>query len=410
MENDNNGYDNKKKAQDLLHQIFNTNSSISPHGDSCFGELGLLIFSSVYNHYYYSKESSAILDAQISVFEEIIDKYSVENPTKQTLATGFLSFGIVYHFLRKYSKIEQSESFENNIDDIAFSALKFQISMGNLDYLYGATGVLHYILKHSKNPQLVECSAQMFINFLKKSKITNSEGIMWEDFYFRQREQRAGINLGLAHGMTGIIKVLLLLQKKSTIKSTKYDCASLIYGVSIFFKEVALKNSEIVYPYFYLPGNFEDKNRRDTRLAWCYGDLSNAVILLQVGKEIQDGSLIQFSNEIIKKTLKRKLPQNTRVEDAGLCHGSSGVFYLYDLLKLYSDDREIKDASTYWLNETFNDFEKYSDKNRYRKFNPIEKSYEIDYSLLEGSSGIGMSLISYLTGDRYWDYLLLLND
>ncbi len=120
--------DNNKKVDELsknvfelVHKIFYSNSKLTPSGDSIFGDLGIIVFSSVYNHYFNNKESKSILDSHIDAFEIELNNYSVENPSLQTLATGYLSFGMVYHFLRKYSGIEESLYFENSIDDIAFS-------------------------------------------------------------------------------------------------------------------------------------------------------------------------------------------------------------------------------------------------------------------------------------------------
>jgi len=113
---------------------------------------------------------------------------------------------------------------------------------------------------------------------------------------------------------------------------------------------------------------------------------------------------------LIDKTLTRKLQNTTKVVDAGLCHGTSGIFHMYNLLYSYTDKIELNEISQFWLKETIDFCNTLIKDGIYKKFNPIDKIYETDYGFLEGASGIGLSLITLLTGDRYWDEFLLLND
>jgi len=205
----------------LLDQLFASTSKAKPSGDSILNDLGIIIFSCVYNHHFGNKKSKTTLEQHIEVFEEELNNYSVENPAKQTLATGYLSFGLVYQFLKRYSVMDEAPYFEENLDEIALSALQFQLDIGNLDYLYGATGILHYILKYTKNTKAVNAAITQYLNYLNKTKVNLKDGITWEDYYFRQRENKLGINLGLAHGVPGVLKLLTLIHKQTTNSDIK---------------------------------------------------------------------------------------------------------------------------------------------------------------------------------------------
>ncbi len=393
----------------LLDQLFAATSKVKPSGDSILNDLGIIVFTSVYNHYFGNDKSKSVLESQVAIFEEALNEYAVENPAKQTLATGYLSFGLVYQFLKKYASMEASPYFEENLDEIAFSALEFQLDIGNLDFLYGATGILHYMLRYTKDKQTLHKAISLYVQFILKTKLELKDGITWEDYYFRHREGKVGINLGLAHGVPGILKVLLSIYTYVDHPVFKSEIKKLVHGATMFLKNVVFEANEIAYSYFYIPEAEQEVSTVDTRLGWCYGDISNAIILHEAGVALEDETTITFSKEIIDKTLNRKAQKSTKVRDAGLCHGSAGLYHMYNILYSYTPKSELQEISKYWLQETFTQCAASNSEETYQKFNPIEKKYETDHGFLEGAAGIGLSLITFLTEDRHWDELLLLH-
>ncbi|MEM6717997.1 MAG: lanthionine synthetase LanC family protein [Bacteroidota bacterium] len=394
----------------LLEQLFVATSKVKPSGDSILFDLGTLAFTSVYNHHFGDEKSKAILDEQVAIYEEALNEYSVENPARQTLVGGYLSFGLTYHFLKKYASMEASPYFEENLDEIAFSALEFQLEVGNLDFLYGATGIMQYMLRYTKNKQLLDAAVSMYLKFLYIKKLALEDGIAWEDFYFRHREKKVGINLGLAHGIPGILKILLSIYTYLEHPQPKNISKQLIEGCTTFLKNVAFAENDIAYSYFYIPDVPQDIATVNTRLGWCYGDLSIAIVLHQAGTLMEDAATIAFSKQIIDKAHIRKAQKTTKIEDAGLCHGSAGLCHMYNIFYSYTDKRELLETSRYWLQDTLAQCDSHIKEGTYKKFNPIEKKYEADEGFLEGAAGVGLSLITLLTEDRYWDELLLLNE
>ncbi|PTX63624.1 lanthionine synthetase-like protein [Kordia periserrulae] len=397
-------------SKQLLEQLFHITSTAKPSGDTILFDLGIIVFTAMYHHHFGNEQSKIALEDQVETFEEALNNYAVDNPAKQTLVSGYLSFGLVYHFLKKYAKMEASPYFEENLDDIAFAALEFQLDIGNLDFLYGATGILHYMLRYTKDKNIVNKAISLYLTHLQKTKLHLKGGIAWEDYYFRHREDKIGINLGLAHGVPGILKVLLSIYAYAEHAQQKDGIKKIIQGVVSFLKNVVFKQHEIAYSYFYIPDVEQDSSTVDTRLGWCYGDLSNALILYQAGKIIEDDAMIQFANEILQKTCKRKLQSSTKIRDAGLCHGTVGLQHMYQIAYNYTQTTDFLDASQHWLQETFEQCSSFVNEGAYKKFNPIEKKYEVDNGFLEGAAGIGLSLITLLTGDNSWNELLLLND
>lgn len=397
-------------SKQLLEQLFATTSTVKPSSDSILYDLGIIVFTAMYHHHFGNEKSKVILEDQVAIFEEALNEYSVENPAKQTLVGGYLSFGLVYHFLKKYAKMEASPYFEENLDDIAFAALEFQLDIGNLDFLYGATGILHYMLLYTKDKNTRNRAISLYLTHLQKTKLHLEDGITWEDYYFRHREGKVGINLGLAHGVPGILKVLLSIHAYAELEPQKNGIKKIIQGVVSFLKNVVFEQNEIAYSYFFIPDVEQDVSSVNTRLGWCYGDLSNALILFQAGKVIEDDATIQFANEILQKSCKRTLQSSTKIRDAGLCHGTAGLQHMYQIAYNYTQTEDLLNTSQHWLQETFEQCNPFINERTYKKFNPIEKKYEIDNGFLEGAAGIGLSLITLLTGDSSWNELLLLND
>jgi class I lanthipeptide synthase len=278
------------------------------------------------------------------------------------------------------------------------------LQVGNYDFLHGAVGIAYYLL-YSPNTTSEKYFSDVFevLNSLI-DKSANKDSIPDYDRSIRSI-LRSEVNFGLSHGIPSILKFCVQCFKKGICMHASRKLAWQII-------DYLLANTNPAPAINYFPYNVstEKETERFTRLAWCYGDLGIGIVLYQAGIAFQDKSLVDFSMEVLSHSTKRRDMREARVFDAGVCHGSAGVAHIYNRIWHYTKNPVFKEACEYWIQKTL-DFSTYEDGvGGYKKYEPLKKEYKNESGLLAGTTGIGLVLLSYLTGDFSWDYCLMLND
>ena len=155
----------------------------------------------------------------------------------------------------------------------------------------------------------------------------------------REDTKQAEYNLGLAHGVPGIIAAILpALQipqlKTRTERLLRQSCDWLLQQQL---------NTPDQQSYFSL----STTQTRCSRLAWCYGDLTIALTLARVGKSLKIPSYMNKAKEISLHTALRN-EKNGKVYDAGLCHGSASIALIFQILykELYPNYLEMQDSAS----------------------------------------------------------------
>jgi hypothetical protein len=233
---------------------------------------------------------------------------------------------------------------------------------------------------------------------------SNSLNIFYFDPYLNIVNKNK-INLGIAHGITSILKNATDCYKKG-IQKTKSKAIAL----SIINYLIKNKNNDISSSYFpYFVGNLKSENQF-SRLSWCYGDLGISYILYQSSIVFNKDKIANFAMNVLIHTTKRVSEEETNIVDAGICHGSAGVAHIYNKMWHKTQNPIFKEAMEHWILKTIEYAISKNNMVNYNSYNPTSKKSKLNYSLLEGSAGVGLVLQSYLTGDFTWDYSLMLND
>lgn len=260
---------------------------------------------------------------------------------------------------------------------------------------------------------------ESFVDSLKRLSIEENDTVRWLSVInYMTLEQ--GYNLGIAHGIPGI----LLFLRKLYISDIKKDIVSdMIIKTSNFLllQKHSLKDHK---SFFYNTSSVSFKSGCDTRLGWCYGDMSVAYALFMAGSlngmERQD--IKEIAMDILIETTTRIDSLNSGIVDAGLCHGAAGVAHIYNRLYQQVDKSIFRDAASYWYKETLrsakynNEYAGYSfsyySKKCKKNFSDSEKKlYELhNLSFITGIAGTGLSLLSAVYPiEPSWDMCLLLS-
>jgi len=359
---------------------------------------GMILFLENYSKIFPSDFSQLFLNS-IYYFNDFYNSFGYTNKIEKS------SINWLYTYLNRNDIIANDDHklLCNNIELINNASL-FELRNGNYDFISGAIGMAYYSLYQSDNFD-TNYYEEIF-NILADLYSVDNTNIFYKYENKPGGEKIKAVNLGIAHGITGILKLCVQCYKlKICTKESHY------YSYKIINYLINNTNKNISISYF--PSIIEINNANiesSSRLAWCYGDLGIAYILFQAGQIFNDKKLIDFSEKILIHSTKRRTISETFVMDATFCHGSAGIAHIYSKMWHKTLNPIFKEACQYWLIYTLKLSLHQDGAAGYRKYNPISKIYENELGLLEGICGIGLVLISYITGDFSWDYCVMLND
>jgi len=97
------------------------------------------------------------------------------------------------------------------------------------------------------------------------------------------------------------------------------------------------------------------------------------------------------------------------LHDADFCHGSVGVAHIFSRFYNYTGNENFRKAAEYYYRKTIDMAVHPDGLAGYKHL--TDDGLVTDYSLLEGISGIGLSLISAVSDiEPQWDQCLLLSN
>ncbi len=368
------------------------------------------IWSEIIFLFYYSKykQSQKHYDIAINLLEDSIEKTNNSMPY-YSFSKGLSGIGFALLLLEEeYIEPSFSDSY-HDLDDRLYPIMMEQINKGDYDFLHGAMGVGLYYLKRVKyNPEVISYLKALINGLEKTTIIITKDQIAWQSILDREIN-RIGINLGLSHGISSIIIFLVKCISEDIEKETSVNLITKAINY-ILAQEIKEKNSvNNHFPSWIEP---EKVNQRE-RMAWCYGDLGVGLAIWLAGKTLNNNNWKNKAIEIFKNSATRRDLHVYHVMDACFCHGTSGIAHLYNRIYHYtgSDYELFKETASYWHNQTLK-MAKYNDGAagykgwRNQKYGGPRN----EYGMLNGISGIGLSLISAVSDiEPKWDECLLLS-
>ncbi|HEY6249060.1 MAG TPA: lanthionine synthetase C family protein [Candidatus Angelobacter sp.] len=213
-------------------------------------------------------------------------------------------------------------------------------------------------------------------------------------------------NLGLAHGMPGIIALL-----------GRIYCAGIAHKkarrlledtVDWLLRQQLSEAASSSFPAFLVPGS----KPQTCRLAWCYGDAGVAAALLVAARCTGMEPLETAALNIARRAAARDL-QSCGVIDACFCHGSSGLAHIFNRIYHATREEVFARAAHFWIQRTL----------QFRTPNTSAAGYSVmaanpagtmefqqKFGLIEGIAGIGLSLLAATSNiEPQWDRMFMVN-
>lgn len=343
-------------------------------------------------------------------FDEIFSTFQNRKQMQggYNLCLGYSGVIWYYSYLTNLGLVEPGnlDYMENQLLNSSLSDLE----RGEFDYLHYSLGLALAISGRSDYDKLKLDYFDNVIETLYRNKRDYDTGVAWvlnPDSNNPNAFDFKTVNLSLAHGLPSVICVLskLVIIKPDNPKA-KYLLEN---SVNFLLSKKSRKSNNIsLYPV----NCYEDGATMEgfSRLGWCYGDLGIAIAFWNAGKTLNRSDLKEEAIELLIHSSNRLDLKQNAIKDACLCHGTSGVAHIYNRFFKETKLKEFDDARWYWAEETLK-MAKYKDGLAgYKTWE--ESGWKKNDSLLEGTTGIGLALIGFLTEsseELNWDNCLLLS-
>jgi len=326
------------------------------------------------------------------------------------LYSGFVGVGwVVTHLMRDL--FEGDPGVAGEIDD-ALRKLLTNVEDGlTFELVYGLAGYGTYLIERLPDPGAAALLGRV-LDLLEESR--DASGVWhtdpgWMSPWQREQMPRGCYNLGVAHGIPGVIGFLAAANREGVNDPRLARFADDAVRWTLTRKWD--RPSESLFPAFIPVGG----EPYPTRTGWCYGDLGVAAMLLSAA---QSFGRDDWSREAvaIARTAARRSREDTKVKDAGLCHGSTGIAHLFNRMAQASGDDELRDAAERWYRvaldmrrpgEGLAGLLSWVDVIENGKLVGFE--WKTEPGFLSGVAGVGLALLAAVTDfEPSWDRVLLL--
>jgi lantibiotic biosynthesis protein len=157
----------------------------------------------------------------------------------------------------------------------------------------------------------------------------------------------------------------------------------------------------------------EGVERDEARLAWCYGDAGLAAALFCAARAMGEKDWEEESLIIMRRAASRPFAES-KIFDAGICHGTSGLAHIFNRFYQATGEDIFKEAAINWFEHTL---EMRVHENGIAGFAAFHleddfqtPQWQAEPGLLEGATGIALALLAATTNVQPdWDRMLLLS-
>jgi lantibiotic modifying enzyme len=338
----------------------------------------------------------------------------VEAPA--SLYSGLTGVAWVAAHLREQFPDLDIEPIGDEIDEVLLEHLERSPWPDTYDLIDGLVGFGVYALERlavgadAARLAAVAC-LESVIDHLAETAERRPEGIAWVSCSewlppdLREKHPARCYNLGLAHGIPGVIA---LLGRACAAGVAVEKAWPLLEGAARWLMVRRAMVGTDGFPYCIEPG----LPSVPARLAWCYGDPGMAAALLLAARCTGEPAWERAALAVARRAARRP-PDEAEVVDAGLCHGAAGLGHLFNRLFQATGEPRLRDAARFWLQRTLELRQPDRGLAGFATWNPgPEESlgWTADPGFLTGAAGIALALLAAVTPiEPAWDRVLLVS-
>jgi lantibiotic modifying enzyme len=352
--------------------------------------LGDIIGGALLHRYLHSVSPDGGFDA---VAEQYLDRAlaAVHRLPLMPLYSGVVGVGWL---LAHIARLDGDEPDVSDLDTVLLEQLR-QPWTGTYDVITGLAGVGSYALERMTDTVGAELLGLVIRRLADMAETANGVTSWHTPPQLIPPSQRANYpngyhNLGLAHGVPGVIRILSQAVENGVEEET---ARTLLLGSVPWL----LSNLQRVDRRWCLAGNAESALAPKTRLAWCYNELGAMTAVIAAAGACGRAEWRSRASEVLRSTIGTS-ENESGCRDASLCHGAAGVGHLYQVAAQDLEDEVFAQEAKRWFGTVMavRRTNAGSGGFLYYTVTPETKqaSYEPNFSFLEGASGIGLALVS----------------
>lgn len=297
------------------------------------------------------------------------------------------------------------------IDEVLVEHLGQSPWQREYDLTSGLAGYATYALSRLPRPAAVEALSRIVARFEELAE-ERADGLTWHTPSEKLWPEARGVfpegneNLGVAHGVPGVIAVLAQIAAAGVEAERAMRLAD--GAVHWVLAQKLEEGQASLFPY----AVGERVLPRFTRAAWCYGDPGIAAALMVAARAAGRADWEAEARAIALGAAQRPA-ETAGVRDACLCHGAAGLGHLFNRLWQATGDPALRDAAAAWLADALERRRPGSGVGGFLNWGPGtdgEMCWSADPAFLTGAAGIALALLA-ATGEvaPAWDRILLVS-
>lgn len=330
---------------------------------------------------------------------------------------GWTGVGFAVEHLSKMYE-SSSDDGDDPLDELDDRLVAFLRRPSNLpqeyDLVGGYVGMGVYALERLPRERAIE-ALTLIVHHLDRLGHNKGEGMSWHHsvdllpVWTRPNFPTGWFNLGLAHGMPGIVGLLCQLIAANIETERTQEMLGLLLRW-ILAQRLPINANR------YFPSIIGERGPTQTnRSAWCYGDPGVAITLFSAGTAVKDRSLEKLAIEMMQHVACREKAAHG-VRDPMLCHGAIGLAHLYNRFYQATRLEQFADDARHWVLETlayrtdsgFGGFRSYLPTPETGTQQTSDEHWRVDPGFLTGSTGLALGLLAACTDcEPCWDRILL---
>lgn len=288
-----------------------------------------------------ARGSEAAAERALEALEVSTAALAARRP-QPTLFAGFLGVGwVVTHLTREL--FEGDGDLAGDIDAALATLLASLSQRPPYELVGGLAGYGTYLVERLPNARAAEMLVRV-LDLLEETRDASGSWFTppeWLPEWQRELMPRGAWNLGVAHGVPGVIGFLAAARREGFDDPRIATLAEDAVRWTLAQKQSGVAGS--LFPSHVPP----DGNPRPTRTAWCYGDIGVAAVLLSAAQAFARDDWRDEALAIARAAARRSV-MDTKVMDAGLCHGSTGIAHLFNRMYQATGDAELRQAADTW--------------------------------------------------------------
>ena len=343
-------------------------------------------------------------DAALTRLEEAVGVLATE-PLTSSLYSGFTGVAWAVELVDGLLGGE-GEDRNGDIDEALTGLLRRYPEDAPYDLIDGLTGLGVYALARWPRPGAAQCVLGVVGQLARRAR-QDRDGVYWWIPPSRrgpqwQRYQPDGVDLGVAHGIAGVIPFLARVHSLGLALQT---VRPLLDGaVRWLLAHMVDTASGPTVPSFAADG----VEPGPARSAWCYGDPGVAAALLLAARDAGEPAWEAAATGLAVRAAARP-PGQTGVTDAGLCHGSAGLAHLFNRMYQMTAEPALADAARFWVERTVELCSAEAPGRGVRPTDAARPAWK-GPGLLEGAAGVALAMeAAGTTVEPFWDQMLLVS-